>query len=199
MIFTILVKTQKLFYPNQKGLILKCTLLWEGVKKMNKKADLNDNPVDKVIDEVSGGINEAEPVFSVQSNVIEESTGKQAVRYLLWGLLSVVVNFGTFFILYHTLHINYQVANIIAWFLGVQVGFWVDRVIVFRHKSSTVFAEMLAFYGTRVLTFLIETATLWVGISLLSANGTGSKVVGQILAIVGNYILSKFFIFKNRK
>ena len=85
-----------------------------------------------------------------------------------------------------------------AWFLGVQTGFWVDRVIVFRHQSTTVLREMLAFYGTRILTFLIESATLWVGISLLSGNGTAAKVVGQILAIIGNYVLSKFVIFKNR-
>lgn len=168
---------------------------------MNKKTDLKDDEstVTKVIDDVAGGINDAGPVFSAEDDPVEESTGKQAVRYLLWGLLSVVVNFGTFFLLYHVLGLNYQFANIVAWFLGVQVGFWVDWIIVFRHKSSTALQEMLAFYGTRILTFLIESATLWVGISLLSASGTGSKVVGQILAIVGNYILSKFFIFKNRK
>lgn len=167
---------------------------------MNKKTDLNENPLTRVIDDVSEGINDAGVVFSTEEDPAEkEGNGKQAVRYLLWGLLSVVVNFGTFFILYHALHLNYQFANIVAWFLGVQVGFWIDRIIVFRHKSNTAFKEMLAFYGTRILTFLIESATLWVGISLLSANGTGSKVVGQILAIVGNYILSKFFIFKNKK
>jgi Predicted membrane protein len=164
---------------------------------MNKKTELNENPLSKVIDDVSEGINDAGVVFnSEEEPVIEESNGKQAVRYLLWGLLSVVVNFGTFFILYRALHLNYQFANIVAWFLGVQVGFWVDRIIVFRHKSNTAFREMLAFYGTRILTFLIETATLWVGISLLSANGTGSKIVGQFLAIVGNYVLSKFFILR---
>ncbi|CAJ1189538.1 teichoic acid glycosylation protein [Companilactobacillus crustorum] len=167
---------------------------------MNKKTDLNESPLTRVIDDVSEGINDAGTVFSIEEDPAEkEGNGKQAVRYLLWGLLSVVVNFGTFFILYHALHLNYQFANIVAWFLGVQVGFWIDRIIVFRHKSNTAFKEMLAFYGTRILTFLIESATLWVGISLLSANGTGSKVVGQILAIVGNYILSKFFIFKNKK
>lgn len=164
---------------------------------MTKKTD-NERPVTKIMEEVSEGINDAEPVFSAQSEIIEESTGKQAVRYVLWGLISVVVNFGTFYLLYHAIHMNYQIANLIAWFLGVQVGFWVDRVIVFRHKSKTALAEMLAFYGTRVLTYLIETATLWIGISVLSANGTASKVVGQILAIIGNYVLSKFFIFKNR-
>lgn len=168
---------------------------------MNKKTDLNEeeSSLTKIVDDVSEGINDAGPVFTTEDYASDtESDGKQAVRYLLWGLLSVVVNFGTFFILYRVLKANYQVANVIAWFLGVQVGFWVDRIIVFRHKSNTAFKEMLAFYGTRILTFLIESATLWIGISLLSANGTGSKVVGQILAIVGNYILSKFFIFKNR-
>ncbi|HIY92594.1 GtrA family protein [Companilactobacillus sp. HBUAS56275] len=168
---------------------------------MNKKTDLNEeeSSLTKIVDDVSEGINDAGPVFTTEDYASDtESDGKQAVRYLLWGLLSVVVNFGTFFILYRVLKANYQIANVIAWFLGVQVGFWVDRIIVFRHKSNTAFKEMLAFYGTRILTFLIESATLWIGISLLSANGTGSKVVGQILAIVGNYILSKFFIFKNR-
>lgn len=167
---------------------------------MNKKTELNEEtPLDKAIDEVSEGINDAGTVFNSEAEpVIEDSTGKEAVRYLLWGLLSVVVNFGTFFLLYHALHLNYQFANVVAWFLGVQVGFWVDRIIVFRHKSKAALMEMIAFYGTRILTFLIESATLWIGISLLSANGTRSKIVGQILAIVGNYVLSKFFIFKNR-
>ncbi|KRN94902.1 GtrA family protein [Companilactobacillus kimchiensis] len=167
---------------------------------MNKKADLDDeSTLTKVIDDVADGINEAGPVFTAQDEEpLQESNGKQAVRYLLWGLLSVVVNFGTFFVLYHAMNLNYQFANIVAWFLGVQAGFWVDRIIVFRHKSDAPLREMLAFYGTRVLTFLIESATLWVGISLLSFSGTGSKVIGQILAIGGNYILSKFFIFKNK-
>lgn len=167
---------------------------------MNKKTTLDkESSLTKVIDDISEGINDAGTVFnSEELPEKKDSTGKEAVRYLLWGLLSVVVNFGTFFLLYHTMHLNYQFANIVAWFLGVQVGFWVDRIIVFHHKSNTAFREMLAFYGTRILTFLIETATLWIGISVFSADGTGSKIVGQILAITGNYALSKFFIFKNK-
>jgi len=166
---------------------------------MNKKTDLKDeSTVTKVIDQVAEGINDAGPVFSAEDEPKKDSNGKEAVRYLLWGLLSVVVNFGTFYTLFHLFKVNYQVANLIAWFLGVQAGFWVDRIIVFRHKSDSPIREMLAFYGTRILTFLIESATLWIGISVLSAGGTGSKIVGQILAIAGNYILSKFFIFKNK-
>ena len=166
---------------------------------MNNQAPLDDkSKLDTIITDVSEGINDAGNTFPAPSDPVEESNPKQVGRYLLWGLISVVVNLGTFFILYRLMSLNYQLANIVAWFLGVQVGFWVDRVIVFRHKSNTAFQEMLAFYGTRILTYLIEAATLWVGISLLAANGTGSKIVGQILAIIGNFIFSKSFIFKNR-
>lgn len=168
---------------------------------MNHQSDLHDedSKLSNIVDGVSEGINSAGNTFSINEEVdTEEGNVKQAIRYVLWGLISVVVNFGTFYLLYRVAHMNYQVANIIAWFLGVQVGFWVDRVIVFRHKSTTAFQEMLAFYGTRIFTYLVEAFTLWVGISLLTANGTATKVVGQFLAIVGNYVFSKFFIFKNR-
>jgi len=64
---------------------------------MNKKTDLEESSLTKVIDDISEGLNDAGTVFnSEETPVIEESTGKQAVRYLLWGLLSVVVNFGAF-------------------------------------------------------------------------------------------------------
>lgn len=63
----------------------------------NLKMD-DKTPLTKVISDVSEGINEAAPVFTpVEDPVVKENNGKQAVRYLLWGLVSVVVNFGTFF------------------------------------------------------------------------------------------------------
>lgn len=167
---------------------------------MNNQTHLHndDDQLANVVDGVSDGLNSAGNTFPAEAETAQEGNLKQAIRYVLWGLISVVVNLGTFYLLYSVFSINYQVANIIAWFLGVQVGFWVDREIVFRHKSKTAIAEMLAFYSTRILTYLIEALTLWVGISLLTANGNATKIVGQLLAIIGNYVFSKFFIFKNR-
>ncbi|AKP68474.1 teichoic acid glycosylation protein [Companilactobacillus ginsenosidimutans] len=151
------------------------------------------------MDAIAEGINDAGNTFPIVEDPVHESTPKQAVRYVLWGLISVVVNLGTFYLLNSVVHINYQVANIIAWVIGVQVAFWIDRVIVFRHKSNSPIQEMVAFYSTRILTYLVETATLWVGVSLLSGNSNVSKIIGQLLAIIGNYIFSKLFIFKNKE
>lgn len=172
----------------------------KGDKHMNNQThfDNKNDHLTNLVDDVSEGINSAGNTFSINDEAVKESNLKQAIRYVLWGLISVVVNFGTFYLLYHLAHMNYQLANVIAWFLGVQVGFWVDRIIVFRHKSKTAFQEMIAFYGTRIFTYLVEALTLWIGITLLTADGTATKIVGQFLAIVGNYVFSKFFIFKNR-
>lgn len=165
---------------------------------MNNQTHLHDeDKINKLVNDVSEGINDAGTTFPSDSEPVQESNTVQAVRYILWGLISVVVNFGTYFLLGTLLHLNYQFANIVAWILSVQVGFWVDREIVFRHKSNTAIKEMIAFYGTRVLTYLIEALTLWVGVSLLTASLNGTKLVGQFLAIVGNYVFSKFFIFAN--
>ncbi|MCH4009093.1 GtrA family protein [Companilactobacillus sp.] len=165
---------------------------------MNNQTHLHDDDkVSKLVNDISEGINDAGTTFPSESDPVQESNVKQGIRYILWGLISVVVNIGTFYLLFQIFRLNYQFANIVAWVLSVQVGFWVDREIVFRHKSDTAIKEMTAFYGTRIFTYLIEALTLWVGISLLSANGNLSKIVGQFLAIVGNYVFSKFFIFAN--
>ncbi|MFD1410085.1 hypothetical protein [Lapidilactobacillus gannanensis] len=52
---------------------------------MAKQIQTNEHQFVKIIDSVSEGINDAEPVFSVTADpVVQESNGKQAVRYLLW-------------------------------------------------------------------------------------------------------------------
>jgi len=37
---------------------------------------------------------------------------------------------------------------------------------------------------------------LWLGISVLGINDIAVKVVAQVLVIVGNYIISKRFVFR---
>lgn len=141
-----------------------------------------------------------EPVAELDSDLLssKQQTRNQAIRYVLWGLISVVVNFVTFFVMNQVLHVEYQISNATAWVLSVQVAFWVDRLLVFKHHSSYPFREMGKFYATRIATYLIETLVLWVGISLLTTPATPTKLVGQACALIGNFFLSKLFVFRNK-
>ena len=139
----------------------------KGATGMDDQTHIKDNDqLNKTVDAVSEGINDAGNTFPAQQDPVQESNLKQAIRYVLWGLISVVVNISLFTLGYKVFHLNYQLANIISWVIAVQVAFWVDRVIVFRHKSNSAIQEMASFYATRILTYFIEAATLWVGISV---------------------------------
>lgn len=48
---------------------------------------------------------------------------KHLIAYAFWGVVTTVINIGVFQFLSSGVHMNYQVANVIAWFLSVLVAF----------------------------------------------------------------------------
>lgn len=83
------------------------------------KVDQNEETVTEIL----------EPAAELDKKIISpvKETRNQAIRYILWGLISVAVNFATFYTMYHLIGLEYQVANVISWVIAVQVAFWVDR------------------------------------------------------------------------
>ena len=67
---------------------------------------------------------------------------------------------------------------------------------VVRNYFENSYKEMVSFFGGRVATLLMEEVILYVGIKLLSMNSIGVKVAAQILVLIGNYLISKLFVFK---
>lgn len=139
-----------------------------------------------------------EPIAELDQDLTSarKQTRNQAIRYVLWGLVSVAVNFLTFLLMSSVFHVEYQIANLTAWVVSVQVAFWVDRLLVFKHHSAHPGREMGKFYATRIMTYLIEALVLWVGISLLTVPGPVTKVIGQACALIGNFFLSKLVVFR---
>lgn len=140
-----------------------------------------------------------EAEFEEELDAVETKANNELQLYAVWGVITVVFNVVLFYLLYHTFHVEYQVANLIDWFFSVLFAFVVNKFFVFKHKTESLFKELTTFYGTRVATYLIEFVILWIGISLLGANGTITKVIGHGIAIAVNYVLSKLFVFKKKE
>ena len=56
--------------------------------------------------------------------------------------------------------------------------------------------ELVSFIGGRVFTLVIEEGILMVFIVLLSWNEIAVKIFGQVVVILSNYFISKYFVFK---
>ncbi|AVK63676.1 GtrA family protein [Lactobacillus sp. CBA3606] len=137
-----------------------------------------------------------EAEFEEELEAVEEKANNELQLYALWGVITVVFNVVLFYVLYHMFGIEYQLANLIDWFLSVLFSFIVNKMFVFQHKTVSLTKEVATFYGTRVATYFIEALILWIGISLMGVNGTMTKIIGHGIALVANYFLSKWLVFK---
>lgn len=106
----------------------------------------------------------------------------------------------------------------IAWILAVLFAFVTNRAFVFCSKGP-FFREMIGFFSSRILTLIVfEIGFLQLGILiveqvLLQSKDTSIFAIGTftvtylymvkiaiaVFVVIGNYILSKLFVFRQKK
>lgn len=136
------------------------------------------------------GLNRLEPLYRKH---------KEVLLYLFFGGLAFLVSIGTFALFALVLGMNVLVANVLSWLITVLFAFVTNRIWVFPAKTETVRALLRqagAFYAGRAATLLAEEAILLVFITWLGWNSMAVKIAAQVIVIVLNYVISKFWIFK---
>lgn len=58
--------------------------------------------------------------------------------------------------------------------------------------------EFLQFSGGRVSTWALDAVLMVLMVNILSINEIFSKIVSSVLVMIGNYVISKFFVFKKK-
>lgn len=126
---------------------------------------------------------------------------KEVLRYLIVGGLTTVVSMVLFYGSTWTFldgndAVQLQVANVISWIGAVAFAYVANRIFVFESKNPRVFKEIVSFVGSRVVTLLLDMAVMFLLATVLAVNYNISKLVAMVLVTVGNYIISKLFVFR---
>ena len=124
-------------------------------------------------------------------------------NYLIVGGLTTVISLLVYYICVITFldankPIELQIANIISWIISVIFAYVTNRIFVFKSKEKNILKESTNFIGSRILTLLLDMLTMFILVTLLHINDKIGKIISQIIVIVGNYIISKLFVFKNK-
>jgi putative flippase GtrA len=125
---------------------------------------------------------------------------EEIINYLIFGFLGVVVSVGTYTIA--RIWFDIVVSNVISWILAVIFMYVTNKLFVFKSrglKRLALLKEFAEFVGARIVTLLIETGILLLCSEVIRMNDIVAKVIAQIVIIILNYILSKFWIFKKKK
>lgn len=123
---------------------------------------------------------------------------KEVIMYLIFGVLTTLVNIVSFYIM-DKLNVPLYVNNTIAWILSVSFAFVTNKLFVFESKSmnmKVVVKEGLSFFGFRLLSYFVDMLCIFILVDVFSVGKMISKVIGNIIVIIINYIFSKLFIFK---
>lgn len=124
-------------------------------------------------------------------------------NYLIVGFLTTMISLIVYYICVSTFlnpqkATELQIANIISWIISVLFAYFTNRVFVFKSKEKNIIKEGTSFISSRLLTLLLDMLCMFVIVTILHFNDKIGKIIAQILVIVGNYIISKLFIFKKK-
>lgn len=121
------------------------------------------------------------------------------ISYLVFGVLTTVVNYLVYLPCYNLLGLSAAVSNVIAWAVAVLFAYVTNKPFVFRsHDWSlhTVIPEFAKFVGCRVASGGAETLILLLTVDILGWNGNLWKLIVSVLVVIANYFGSKLLVFK---
>lgn len=153
--------------------------------------------------------------------LLENQQLMELVRYVIAGVLttviSTVISFGVQFLLAEKPPMDSGVlrwviaaieaatpgqvliANAISWVVAVLFAFFINRGMVFRVEGKTgLLKELAEFALGRVVSFLLlEQGLAWL-LAVLGVSNILNRIIIQVLVIVFNYVVSKFWVFRKK-
>lgn len=133
--------------------------------------------------------------------IIKKFLTKEIIFYAIFGVLTTIVNLGSFYIFTNILKWEENISNIIAITLAVLFAYITNKDLVFHSEAENKkekINEFLKFIAGRAFTMVVE----FVGCFLLFMTPIPqmiSKCFVTVIVIILNFFISKFFAFKKKK
>lgn len=135
------------------------------------------------------------------ATLIKKFLNKETINYLIFGIITTLINIISYK-LCTKININYIASTVIAWSLSVAFAYITNKLYVFESKSfekSLVIKEATSFVLSRVFSGTCDLLFMIVSVELFSMNDFIAKIFTNVFVVVINYVISKMFIFKNKK
>lgn len=126
---------------------------------------------------------------------------RDVLSYLIFGVLTTLVNYAVYLPVYNLLHLSAAVSNMLSWVVAVAFAYLTNKPFVFQSHDwscKTVVPELTKFVSCRIASGAMETGILFLTVDLLHWNGNVWKLVTQVLVVVLNYVASRLLVFRKK-
>ncbi|WP_304227871.1 GtrA family protein [Lactobacillus kitasatonis] len=130
--------------------------------------------------------------------LLHSESFNQLVKYVLIGILGLVVDFGTYWIL-TDININVEIANMISSTCGIINNFFWNSYTNFK-VHNRMFLRFISYFLVGQITTVFTTISLFIFATKLGFSHLIVKVIATIVATLIQFVLNKFVTFrKNSK
>lgn len=131
--------------------------------------------------------------------LIRKILTKEVILYIAFGILTTIVNLGSFYVMNSILQWNENISNFIAILLAVIFAYITNKDLVFHANAKNLkerIQQFCKFMLGRAFTMVLE----FVGGLLLFNLPIPNIIIKAgltVIVIILNFFISKFFAFKN--
>ncbi len=132
-------------------------------------------------------------------SIYKKIFNKEVILYLIFGVLTTLVDFIVFYISNKTLNIHYVIATCLAWVFAVLFAYVTNKIFVFSaiKNKHNIFKEMFYFFFLRLASLVLSIIFMVIMVDFLSIPEVLSKILVNVFVVIANYFFSKIFIFKS--
>ena len=134
-------------------------------------------------------------------NNIKKLISKETILYIIFGVLTTIVNLISYYLFSNIISINYLISNTISWIISVSFAYITNKFYVFNSKDKSkdiIIKEFIKFVNCRLTSGIIEMILLFLLVDMLAVNDIISKLVIGVIVVILNFIFSKLFVFKKQ-
>lgn len=133
--------------------------------------------------------------------LIKKFCTKEVILYLVFGVLTTLVNLVSFYVLSKLVGWEENLSNFIAIVLAVLFAYVTNKNFVFHSEAKNKkekFEEFCKFIAGRAVTMVVEFVGCWI-LFKTAIPEMISKLAVTVIVVVLNFFISKFFAFKPKK
>lgn len=132
-------------------------------------------------------------------NLYEKIFNKEVILYLIFGVLTTLVDTIVFYISNYKLSIHYVVSTCLAWIFAVLFAYITNKIFVFSStkNNQNIFKEIFYFFSLRLVSLLLSIVFMLIMVNGLKIPEIISKLLVNVFVVISNYFFSKIFIFKH--
>jgi len=120
------------------------------------------------------------------------------LRYVIVGVLGLVVDMGVFYVLHEMFGVNYIVANIFSSTLAVIHNFFLNSIFTFKVKDKK-WQRFASFYSIALVGMAMSSGLLALMIDGFHMESMVAKMISVLVVAIIQYFLNKKLTFSEHK